>query len=374
MTENPDRPDSAPEPAKPASPADPPRAPMAGPEPIRLGAEPAKADAPKPVPPDSGKPEAIKPEVINPAPAKPAAGAAEAPKPAKSLPPKPASGAQMATPARQPAQSSRSALAVFSAIGFLLLAAAVFFLWQELQIFGRQVDPARVATMQAEMSNLQQRVAELEARPVPVPPAPVDLGPLEGRVAALEQRPATPADPTAALSADVTALQGRVAQAEAHATQVSDTAARSARLESAGVALAFGQPLGAIPGAPAALTRFATANPPTEASLRLEFSGAARQAETASRPDTAGQSFGQRVWQRIASLVTVREGSKVLVGAPAAVVLGTAQDKLEAGDLAGAVAALDGLDGPAAQAMAPWRAHAQALLDARAALAAMARG
>jgi hypothetical protein len=62
------------------------------------------------------------------------------------------------------------------------------------------------------------------------------------------------------------------------------------------------------------------------------------------------------------------------VGAPAAVVLGTARDRLEAGDLAGAVAALDGLDGPAAQAMAPWRAHAQSLLDARAALAAMARG
>jgi hypothetical protein len=217
-------------------------------------------------------------------------------------------------------------------------------------------------------------VAALEERPMPAPAAPVDLGPLEGRVAVLEQRPAAPADPTAQLSAEVTALQGRVAQAEAHATQVSDTAALSARLQSAGVALAFGQPVGTIPGAPAALTRFATANPPTEASLRLEFSGAARQAETASRPDTVGLSFGQRMWQRIASLVTVREGSKVLVGAPAAVVLGNAQDKLEAGDLAGAVAALDGLDGPAAQAMAPWRAHAQALLDARAALAAMARG
>ena len=280
----------------------------------------------------------------------------------------------MATPARPPAQRSRSALAVFSAIGFLLLAGAVFFLWQELQMLGRQIDPTQIVNLQAQLTNLQQRVAALEARPMPAPPAPVDLGPLEGRVALLEQRPAAPADPTAQLSAEVTALQGRVAQAEAHATQVSDTGARAARLESAGVALAFGQPLGTIPGAPAALTRFATANPPTEASLRLEFSGAARQAETASRPDTAGLSFGQRMWQRIASLVTVREGSKVLVGAPAAVVLGNAQDKLEAGDLAGAVAALDGLDGPAAQAMAPWRAHAQALLDARAALAAMARG
>ena len=55
-------------------------------------------------------------------------------------------------------------------------------------------------------------------------------------------------------------------------------------------------------------------------------------------------------------------------------VLAEAQGRLDAGDLAGALAALRPLDGQAAEVMAEWRARAQALLDARAALAGMARG
>jgi hypothetical protein len=77
------------------------------------------------------------------------------------------------------------------------------------------------------------------------------------------------------------------------------------------------------------------------------------------------------MWRRAQSLVTVRQGDKVLVGAPAAVTLNAARARLDAGDLAGAVAALGGLDGPAAKAMAGWRSDAQALVDARAALAAL---
>jgi len=71
-------------------------------------------------------------------------------------------------------------------------------------------------------------------------------------------------------------------------------------------------------------------------------------------------------------LITVREGEKVLVGAPASYALVHAQHELEVGDLAGAVGALDGLDPEAAKVMAPWRAEAQSLLDARAALAGLA--
>jgi hypothetical protein len=71
--------------------------------------------------------------------------------------------------------------------------------------------------------------------------------------------------------------------------------------------------------------------------------------------------------------VTVKQGDKVLVGSPAAEVLGTTQARLDAGDLAGAVHELDRLDPAAAQAMAEWRGQAQALLEARAALAEMAR-
>ena len=52
--------------------------------------------------------------------------------------------------------------------------------------------------------------------------------------------------------------------------------------------------------------------------------------------------------------------------------LARARGSLDAGDLAGAVAAVATLTGPAAQAMADWLAQARALLDARAALAAWA--
>ena len=51
--------------------------------------------------------------------------------------------------------------------------------------------------------------------------------------------------------------------------------------------------------------------------------------------------------------------------------MGEAATRLNAGDLGGAVALLGGLDAGAAQAMAPWRERAEALLAARGALAAM---
>ena len=81
-----------------------------------------------------------------------------------------------------------------------------------------------------------------------------------------------------------------------------------------------------------------------------------------------------RLWARTQALVTVREGDRVIVGDPASGVLATAQARLDAGDLAGAVAALHRLSGPAAAAIAPWRDQAQAVLAARAALDTMAAG
>ena len=70
--------------------------------------------------------------------------------------------------------------------------------------------------------------------------------------------------------------------------------------------------------------------------------------------------------------MTVRQGDRVILGDPAAAPLATAAARLHAGDLAGAVAALGALEGPAAAAMAPWRDQAQAVLAARAALDAAA--
>ncbi|MBV9813257.1 MAG: hypothetical protein JO326_10940, partial [Acetobacteraceae bacterium] len=156
------------------------------------------------------------------------------------------------------------------------------------------------------------------------------------------------------------------------AGQAVQSAGRADQIQRALAALEAGQPLGPLPGAPPALQRFAAAPPPTEAQLRLSFPAAADAAAQASKPPIDNLSFGERVWLRMRSLVTVRQGDRVLVGAPAITTLDAARARLNAGDLAGTVAELDRLDGPAAQAMADWLAQAKSLLAARAALVQMA--
>jgi hypothetical protein len=127
-----------------------------------------------------------------------------------------------------------------------------------------------------------------------------------------------------------------------------------------------------LPNAPPALAKFASTKPPTEAELRLSFPAAAQAAQKASQPNTEGKPFLDRIWTRAQDLVTVRDGDRVIVGDPAAGVIARARQALNAGDLQGAVAALDALTGDATQEMAEWKAKAQSLLDARAALANLA--
>lgn len=173
------------------------------------------------------------------------------------------------------------------------------------------------------------------------------------------------------LESRLSAMEQRLSQSTQQVSNVADRAARLARLQAAAAALETGQRLGDIPGAPPALARFATQTPPTEAGLRLSFPAAAEAAHQASQPAIEeNQSLLNRTWTRAQQLVTVRQGERVLLGDPIAGVLAQARERLDAGDLAGAVKELDGLAGPAAEAMRGWRAQAQALLDARAALVA----
>lgn len=285
----------------------------------------------------------------------------------------------------------------------------------------------------AALPRLDQRLTTLEQRPAPPPPPPapkIDLAPLEVRVAALEHVPppenAPPPPEPQAPSVDLGPLESRVANLETQLHEVQarpeptetagapapgplnekiDRVERAAdqlrgqidglggrldatdrkiaaldtragqveRLERALVALDAGQPLGDLPGAPPALARFAHSKPPTEAELRLAFPAAAAAAETASKPEDAGTSFAERMWLKAQRLIRVQHGNKLLIGPPAAAMLGLAHEKLEAGDLAGAMAVLGGLDPAAAAAMAEWRGRAQALLDARGALATLAK-
>jgi len=277
-------------------------------------------------------------------------------------------------PAPAPLPGNRPAR-VLTAIGFLLLAGGLLYVWFQQQQTLTQpagVDPARLAALEMQVRSLQQRVSQLEQRPAPSPSPPPDLRPLEARMAAAAQQPAAPQIDVGPLLSRIDGLERRATQADSNVANATRRADSAIRIEAAAAALAAGQPLGNIPNAPPALARFASDQPPTEADLRLSFPAAADRAAAASRPATDTQSVTERMWQRVAGLVTVRSGDRVILGAPASVLLNRARERLDAGDLAGAVAALEALDPGAAQAMADWRTRAQSLLDARAALASLA--
>jgi len=200
-------------------------------------------------------------------------------------------------------------------------------------------DAAKVETLQAEMNALAAQ------KP--------DLG---GQLDAVEHR-------VGELAANQSKLAG-----------TSDRVTRLAKVNAAELDLAAGRPLGSIPDAAPALTRFATTAPPTEAGLRLAFAAASQQALRVSRPDTEGKPFFDRILARLQDfrLITVREGDRVVVGNSTAAILAHARVLLEVGDLSGAIKVVATLTGPPAAKMAPWLADATALRDAREALAALA--
>lgn len=331
------------------------------------------------------------------------------PEPPATLPPE--NPEEPAPPLPQHEAARRDRLAWLSGAGFLILAAALVWAW--LNPFHGLPPATPVDALAQPLASLEARMARLEQRPVAAPMPSVqmpDLGPLTARVAALEQRQvpniapleariavleARPSTDTQlagridALSARADSLEtalrtmqsdlarrldadeARMATAERNAGQISalaDRVGRFARVQAAQLALNTGQKLGDVSGAPPALARFATTPPPTEATLRLAFPQAAREALAAARPQSEGKPLLERLWAETQELVTVRQGDRVLVGDPSAGVLEHARAALDAGDLAAAVAAVSALTGAPAQAMAGWLADARALLDARAAL------
>jgi hypothetical protein len=323
----------------------------------------------------------------------PAASAASAPKPSPSAsfppgprPPRGSAPAPAPSPdvVAPPAPAGRSALPVLTVIGFIFVLLALAWVWNsQLELSQRvaalsvpppapppSVEPARVAALESRLTGLEQRLGEMESRPAPAPaPAPApDASPAPASASGVDAAAA------ASLAAQVSALEARLKDDEQRQGALATRAALAERLQQAAAALEAGQPLGDLPDAPPALARFAHANPPTEAALRLAFPAAAAAAVQASRPSADGKSLGERILMHMSSLLTVKQAGRVVVGAPAATVLDIAQARLEAGDLEGALAALDALDSAAAQAMAGWRGDAKALLDARAALAQMAHG
>jgi hypothetical protein len=286
---------------------------------------------------------------------------------------------------------------------FLLLAGGLYWVWQD-RTNNRNDE---VLSLQADLRTAQQRIIALEQRPAPGAPDTARITAVENALKALAAKPAPDtarleqrlASLEAKPSADTATLEKRIATIEAKPTpdvardmqaavasvtaemnakiasldsKVQQDLARTTRLRAATLALDAGKPIGDLPGATPALQRYVATPPPTEPALRQSFGDFSAKAEKASQPTGEGKDFTDRMWARAQQLVTVRQGDKVVVGAPAAVTLAAARTKLDAGDLAGAVASLAPLDPPAAAVMEPWKRDAQALLDARAALAAMA--
>jgi hypothetical protein len=226
---------------------------------------------------------------------------------------------------------------------------------------GHSVDPAQadlVAQQKAALDALDQRLAKLEQ------------GAGQAQQAGDAAQKAQSTD-TAALDA----LNARVAKLEQGAGQTEGAARdadRAAHITAAETALEAGQPLGDVPGAPPAIARFANTAPPTEGALRAAYPKVAEAARLASEPQTQDRSFLERLLARAQESVVVRRGDQVIVGDPAAGVLARAQEHVSAGDLKGAADVLAALRGPAAVAVHDWVDQVHALVEARAALAAMA--
>jgi hypothetical protein len=212
-------------------------------------------------------------------------------------------------------------------------------------------------------------------------PSAATVATLSSRVDAVAQKQGSEAD---ALHQQIADLKTQIGQLNSQAQSLTQSTKALPKLSAqsdhltqllhAEAALSAGAPLGDIPDAPPALSRFATAAPPTEAALVLSYADAAQAADKAGGPAVDHVGFWRGMWMRVQNLVTVRQGDHVLVGDPTSGVLAHAQRLLVAGDMPGALAVLKTLQGPAAGAMASWIAQAQSLVDARQALAQMAAG
>jgi len=337
----------------------------------------------------------------------------------ETVPPIPDQPAITADPAPQrPAIEQNRLPAWLYGLGFLILAAAIFYVWRyptvpaetiqsvnEIHAVNDKVAAAgeKIAAVDQKVAGVDGRLTQVADRPIPVP----DLDKLTARLDALEARlpdQTQSASRLDVLSGRIEALSGhdqtnldvlkqqldkdldtlkqqldkntsRISALEKTASSLGTVSARvdrGARVQAVGAALAAGQPLGDIPGAPPALSRFAHSAPPTEAELRMTFPAVERAALAAAQTGIDNAPFIDRVWDKTQGLLTVRQGNDLVLGNQSAAALSRAHTALDAGDLVAAANAVATLKGEALQATDGWLAEAKALIDARAALADMA--
>ena len=225
----------------------------------------------------------------------------------------------------------------------------------------------RPAAAAGDIAELRQQVKALEAKPAAAPPELTEIrqqvqqltatnADLGKRVAALEkgEQAQSAADPT-----DTTLLLAVLQIREAI-----ETARPFAAEYDALAALAKARP--DIAAAAAPLAEPAKSGVASRAVL-IERLRALRGAIATAQAAPADHDWATRAWGQLRGLVTIRRVDGAGQSAAEAGV-SAAERALAAGDLPGAVTALDGLTGSAAEAAQPWRQMARQRLAAEEAL------
>jgi hypothetical protein len=317
---------------------------------------------PKPVPESAPEPAAT------PQPSAPQTPPAAKPPPPPKTPVMPAKAAAAAAGIHDLPAAKKQTSSIWPFLGLiacLLLAAGEAYLYKLHQ--SETDESARIAGLEAQLAALQQSATQAQSQP-----APLSLS----SQAQLEQKFAALTAQVAAMQTQLATDHGALTSVQASNTDVTKLNARLTllnRLESARIALESGQPLGDIPGATPALAKFATTPPPTMSQLILAYPAAEAAANSASVDKQDKGTIWTQALARVENLVTISNGDHVIIGAPAAAITAQAGEKLNAGDLAGAVATLtNGLSQTTLNALGPWLAQAQSLLAARAAIVTLA--
>ncbi len=253
---------------------------------------------------------------------------------------------------------------------------------------------ARAAAPRTDTSPLEARLAALEARPADEP------GAFAERLAALEARPQVDAsmqatiaslmsenrrlaDELARVQAEIGRLQGGIvdqAGDRAGARRAEFRLAVSQLREALAAGRAYAGELSLVrdlanevrPGADlTALVPFAGDGIETRASLARRFGTLANAAVSAARAEQVPGVLGQLV-ERVQGFLSIRRVGDIPGDSPTARVA-RAETRLAVGDLAGALAALDGVQGAAwAAPLLPWIDAARRRIAAERALGALA--
>jgi len=282
-----------------------------------------------------------------------------------------------APPQPSAAKSRGSALGVVVAVLAGVAGAAGWTYWQT------NFAPAASVANGPQVAAFERRLAQLEARPSAAGAAPAfDAAPLQSRLAALEARPAldqTTQATLAALMAENRRLASELARVQGEIDRLQsgivDQTADRASVRRAELRLAVGQlrdaalagrpfaaelalarELGGAAPADTALAQAAPSGVETRASLQRRFPPLANAMVAAARSGDL-QGRWAELAERLQGLLSVRRVGEV-AGDDAGARVARAEARLALDDLAGALAAFEGVQGAA------WTAPARDWIDA----------